>query len=423
MKQHHHSWIGSIVLVLMLLLILLLTLQQAAALGIRPAKTSIDSEETKKLDGTFWIVNNDHLEFTVRVYVEGELAEYVKLNDKKEISFRQDDDAKPIEFSIKLPKEIPPGKATADIVIEQELESPSSDTISSKLLLRHKIEVLGPYPDKYIVAKLNFQEQGKKIRLVAEVENKGKKDLGTVQTRFYVNDRQQKQQVLETEAAPLAKDENKLLATEIDQALFGVGEFNVLASISYDDQKLELEKKMMIGKPEIDIAYFDRFLIANKINKYSLDLMNKWNKEIRNVFVEVEVKKQEAEGKKEEQKVDEFRTKSIDIEGLATRRINDYYNAEGREKGKYHFDMVVNFWNNVRMEQKRFPVEMVSEEEIENIDLRKNLAGKAAGQSSSGTSPWLWISIAIGTAVFTAGVIWMLRIRMLRRKRQQGDAF
>ena len=71
----------------------------AAALGIRPAKTTIISNEVdvSELDGIFWVVNDGGREFTTSLYVEGEMSEYVTLKEQA-LTFRADDDAKAVEF-------------------------------------------------------------------------------------------------------------------------------------------------------------------------------------------------------------------------------------------------------------------------------------------------------------------------------------
>ena len=250
-------------------LIFILTIQFCIALGVRPAKTVMLSEETDKLDGTFWIVNNDQMAFSAKVYAEGEMAQFIELKTKdKDLVFREDTDALPVEFKINLKKDqVPPGESTANIIVEQMLDSASANTISAKIVLKHKVIVQGPYPDRYITAKLNFFESGDRIRMVSEVKNLGKLDINEVQTKFYVNDREQKKHVLESGKIALKTKENKLLDANIDKDLFQRGEFEVSAVTTYDDQKVEIIKNLVVGQPGVDITYFNKFFVAHKINE------------------------------------------------------------------------------------------------------------------------------------------------------------
>lgn len=350
-------------------LALMLTLSLALALGVRPAQTTIISDESKTGIVEIWVVNNDQREFTVKVYLEGEMSQYITL-ETEELAFRADDDAKPIRFIANLPDSVPPGVSTANVVIEEGLPSLDANVISSKVVLKHKVVVQGPYPDLYLKPKLNFHDRGEYIEFVSEVKNLGKKDIQQVQTKFYVNDKQQQAHTLETETTSLQTKENKLLTSWLEKDLFELGEFEVSAVTTYDGQTVEMIKSLLVGRPEVDITYFDEYFQAYKINEYTMDLQNKWNKEVKNVYVDVEVKR-------DEQEIDEFRTKSVDIEGLATERVNDYFDVRDKSPGKITFEMIVNFWNTYQMDKKIFQGELLTEEQAQSI------VGKAFGPGKS----------------------------------------
>ena len=160
---------------------------------------------------------------------------------------------------------------------------------------------------------------------------------------------------------------------------------------------MELYKTLLIGKPEIEITYFDRYLIAHKVNQYTLDLLNKWNQQIRNVYVDVEVLR-------EGQKIDEFRTRSVDIEAEMMQRISDYLDAKDKGTGKYTFEMTAHFWALVRMDEKKFIFEtnLVTEEDAAKLNLvPPALTGAAVGFGGfSGAAPWLLVGILLGMIGF-----------------------
>src|SRR3989344_5873282 len=383
------------------ILILLAIIQIVTAIGIRPAKTNIAVDEYEenniKIDGKLWVVNNDQREFTVDIYEEGEMAEFVKIKtDPKKLTFRPEDEAKEVDFEIKFKKDdIPPGSSIANIVIEERFGDAQDNAVSSKLLLKYKITFTGPYPDLYIEGSLNFHEKRNEVELVTEVKNLGKKDINEVQTTFYVNDKEQKQHQLETPTASLNTKETKLLTTTIEKDNFNeAGQYEVSAVTKYDDQTLELYKTLLIGKPEVDITYFDRYLIAHKVNQYTVDLLNKWNQQIRNVYVDVEVFKGG-------NKIDSFRTRSVDIEAEMMQRVSDYLDAKDKGPGRYTFEMTVHFWNLVRMDEKKFTfnTDLVTEEDAQKFNLAPPaLTGAAVGMGGTFSiiAPWLLIGILLG---------------------------
>ncbi len=374
----------------------LLCLTSVLALGIRPAKMSLAIEEGRDYTGQFWVVNNEGREFSVTISVGGEMGPYVTVHTT-ELNFRSDDGAKAVDFEVHLPEQVPPGESKAIITIEENLAAAAPNVISSKIVLKYDVLVQGPYPDKYVLPKLNFYESGDEIRMVSEVENRGKKDIDTIQTVFYVNDKHQQVQALETLSTNLASKETKLLDARITRSAFELGEFSVSAVTTYDDQKVELLKKLIVGQPEVDITYFDKYFIAYTINQYSLELLNRWNQQLENVFVEVEVKK-------EGQAIDQFRTKSVDLEGNMAKRINDYFNAKDKGPGTYTFEMAVNFWNLVRDEQKKFTFESELVDDEGALQDAVALAGKASRQQAGASAE----TAASSGASFSAILVWLL---------------
>ncbi len=376
--------------------LLLLCLGSAFALGIRPAKMSLAIEEGRDYTSQFWVVNNEGREFSVIVSLGGEMAQYVTLHTT-ELNFRSDDGAKAVDFEVHLPETVPPGESKAILTIEENLAAAAANVISSKIILKYDVLIQGPYPDKYVLPKLNFYESGEEIRMVSEVENLGRKDINTIQTVFYVNDKNQQVQELETPSTDLPSKESKLLDARITRSAFEQGEFIVSAVTTYDDQQVELVKKLIVGQPDVDITYFDQYFIAYRINQYSLELLNKWNSRLENIFVDVEVKK-------EGQKIDHFRTKSVDLEGEMTKRINDYFNAKDKGPGTYTFDMVVNFWNLVRDEQKKFTFESELVDDEDALQEAVSLAGKASRQQMGASSE----TAASSRASFSTILLWVI---------------
>ena len=93
----------------------------------------------------------------------------------------------------------------------------------------------------------------------------------------------------------------------------------------------------------------------------------------------------------------------MDIDKEARKRLQDYFDARNKNPGSYSFEMVVNFWNQYRMEEKRFPVELLPEDEFEALPAPA-LTGAAAASGLSGSM--LALLIVIG--VLLLGIIMFL---------------
>jgi len=354
---------GAVLLVLLFVLAFSYALPPVSAFGIQHTQTEIYSDQTKHFEGEFWIVNDDHENMELEVGVEGALEDYVAL-EKDKVKFMSSDEIKAVRFKIDIPESLPPGETVTYITVSQKFNADKGNVIESRIMLKHAITVYGPLPDKYIKAKLNFRENNDKVELISEVKNMGKKKISSVKTLFTVNGIEQESPIA-TEEKSLDVHETKLLKAELDRDKFTNGEYKVSAVTTYDGFQVETTKSMRIGKPVVEVVYFDKYFIYNQINKYIMDLENKWNQQIENVYVDVTVLK-------DNKTIDSFRTPSVNIQGLMIKRVSDYFDATGKPKGEYAFDMVVHFWNTYKMEKKRFYSKIISPEEYKVAEVKDN---------------------------------------------------
>lgn len=405
-------------ILIILVIFFLLSSQLALPLGVRPAKTNLDSNTLFDFySGSFWVINNDYLDSQLKIYVTGEMAEYVNL-DNEELTFRDDEDAQEVKFNVTLPEEVPPGQSVAVIVIEEELGINDGSTISSKLILKHKIYITGEYPDKYIETKLNFHELENDFEIVAEVENLGKEEISNIKTTFYVNDQKQVLETLETSSGSLAKKENKLLTARLNKEILENGEFEVLAKVEYDGQSQEVVKKLIYGEPEVEVSYFNDYFVTGSINPYTLELLNKWNQKVENVFVDVVVKKVLTNESYE--KVDDFRTVPTEISAFQREVINGYFDATEREEGNYVFSMVVNFWNIYKMSQKDFEVSVINKNE--SVESVSSFTGATLTENESLSKDKSYVKTFAIILIVLFGIIVNTFVVLLitRRKRDDG---
>jgi len=347
-------------------IVLLIVIEGVLGLGLRPAKTTISFEPDLERTYQFKIVNNDHKDLDVDVEVEGELADYLELPTKT-AHLDKDQELLYFDFKIKLPKELSPGGVEGRIIITEKLEEVevSGNVFNARLKVAHKVIVNVPYPEKYLDAEIEYEEKPESIDLKLSAKNLGREDIGALKTTFEVYDDDKKLISAETSEESLEANENKVLSASIDKSKVKYGEFNILASIFYDNYWLELEKKLVMGRPEIEILYFDKYFIFGKINKFTVDLLNKWNKELRNVFVDVFVFK---DGKQ----VESIRTASFEMEGYESKKVEGYFDAN-KELGDYDFEVVVNYGE--EKTHKKFKGSILEEEKGEKIQEEKSSKG------------------------------------------------
>ena len=198
----HFNLKSLLIFTIILILIISLT-TNTEALGVRPAKTNIIFQpgETKTIE--LKIVNTDHKDFEVEITLEGDLAKYVKLK-KEKIKFKADEEIKHIMKIIKMPKLLPPGTITGDLLITELIKSgetpkiyfgddeiitqteETENTVVARVSIKHRITVEVPQQDKYVEVTLDYREQKEDIDMITEVKNLGLKDVKTLKTELEV---------------------------------------------------------------------------------------------------------------------------------------------------------------------------------------------------------------------------------------------
>src|SRR3989344_8368759 len=75
------------------------------AIGVSPARKTIDFSQGYRENVTFNVLNNEHKDMKVVIYVEGDLNESIKLSETL-LEFRADENSKELSYDITLPSKL-----------------------------------------------------------------------------------------------------------------------------------------------------------------------------------------------------------------------------------------------------------------------------------------------------------------------------
>lgn len=340
--------------IIAIIIMLAINAGTADALGVRPAKTDIIFQpgETKTIG--FKIVNTDMKDFEVELSLTGDLARYVQLNPEK-IHFKADEEMKEISRKIKMPSMMPPGTITGDLLIteivkikdspkvyfgDEEIITQTDDeesTITARVAIKHKITVTVPRQEKYIEASIEYREQKEDTSVITEVKNLGLQNVNALQTETVVMENEQKIADFASDTVPLPSLDAKTFYSSVSKEQAYQGEYELVSTIKYDEKEVEITKTMMLGIPEIKILTFDKFFKEKTINEFRIDLENKWNKDIKNIYATIELTKNGKEI------IEPTRTTSMDIEGRAKKTMNSYLDLTSVNEGEYMCKVTVNY--------------------------------------------------------------------------------
>lgn len=342
------------VFIIAIVLMLAVNAGTADALGIRPAKTDIIFRPGETKTVGFKIVNTDMKEFDVELSLKGDLARYIKV-DPITLHFKADEEMKEFSKTITMPSMMPPGTITGDLLVteavkigkgpkvyfgEEEIITQAEDeesTITARVAIKHKITVTVPRQEKYVEASIEYREQQEDTNVITEVKNLGLQDVNTLQTETTVMEDEQKIADFASDTVPLPSLDTKTFYSSVSKQKAYQGEYELVSTIKYDEKEVEITKTMILGSPEIKILSFDKFFKEKTINEFKIDLENKWNKDMKNIYATIELTK---DG---QQAIEPTRTTSIDIAGRTKQTMNSYIDLTNVNEGEYVCKVTINY--------------------------------------------------------------------------------
>lgn len=351
---------------LLIVSVLIIFSTNALALGISPAKTELKFEPGQEKTITYKVVNNDRSFIDAYMYVQNELENYIKL-EQTNVTIDQDEEFKEYSFKLKFPDSLPPGRRESKIIVEERIPQLKlgDSYISARLKLAHKIFVDVPTPDKYLTVQISATDTGETLEIQADVKNEGDKNIEKLKSSFEVQEGDKTLAKADSDEKSLnAKGEAQLKA-EVEKN-FGNGEYNIVADISYDDNSLELTKKIVVGAPKIEALTIDKIFIADKINELNVDLKNNWNKKIGEVYTIASL----YDGST---KISDIRSTTVSIEPKEVKKIKSYLDARSTKTGKYALELETVFADTST--KQRFDVEFVTDEEFAKRAARTAASG------------------------------------------------
>lgn len=336
----------------------LILINIAAALGLAPAKKTIRYEPGPQTY-TYKIINNEQRDLQLSLYAIGQLADYITFKQDN-ISVDASEDIKEFRFTVNLPEGLSPGENIGKIVIEETIVKKKVETgIYTKLRVISKLITNVPYPEKYIKVRIDMNDAQKDqpMDIATTVTNLGRKDIQEVKAEFGIFDNQTRIEELETETKSLARGETEKLLTRLNTSDYKSGFYSAIATISYDQHELEIGRDFKVGDVYVEILDYTKYFIQGRVNKFDIDVENKWNKKIRNAFALIYIAG-----------FDVIKSLTYDLEPWQIQTIISYWDTSDVEKGKYDSNVTLKYVNKTTVKQGNVYV-------VDEKEFKKSLAG------------------------------------------------
>ncbi len=331
-------------LVLLMLTTIILLSSNVSGFGVGPSRQYISYTPGETIEGELYLMNDEKNTFKVGIYVEGDLADYVTL-DQQLLDVGRNDMIKVVPYKIKFPKKSPrPGDNKVKIVFREfstDKDVDKGSSVRANLAIAAEIVIQVPYPGKYAEGQLfisNAEDMDKPTKFTVLLDNYGTEDIAQAQAHINIfSPTGDKVGETETNARSLGAKEEVRLDALWDKEV-KMGSYIAKAKVTYDNRSLTLEQPFDLGRFTIELSDItvDKFKLGD-VAKFNIKLANNWNKKIDSVYSEVIITDEN------EKEITRFKTAAIDIPAEEVGQLEGYWYTEGVAPGYYTIKFIVHY--------------------------------------------------------------------------------
>ena len=209
------------------------------ALGITPARTTLDFQAGLKKTITFMIINSEGKDMKLQgMVLPGELDKYISL-PIKDFFISAAEPQKDFSYEINLPSTLSPGLHTGEVLVmvAPENNSQANTQISATLAVVTQLYIYVPYPGKYANADMVVYNAnaGEDVTFVFPVVSAGEFDLTSVKAIVDIyNSMNEKIDSFVTDTISVPSGQKKEIVYKWKENV-SVGNYRAVASLVYDE--------------------------------------------------------------------------------------------------------------------------------------------------------------------------------------------
>jgi hypothetical protein len=372
------------------------------ALGITPARTTIDFEKNLKRSVAFDILNAGGGDIKVVFSAQGELAEYISL-PVRESNILGSEKVKSFSYELNLPSGLSPGIHTGEVYAMQLPSGATSEgsQILATLAVVTQVHLYVPYPGKYANAKMYVYgaNVGEDIKFVIPVVSAGEFDLSSVRANVDIYNKLGEKVAgfnIETVSIPSGTKKELVYNWKADVA---IGEYLAKAAIVYDDGTINLEERFSIGSKELELQEISvGGFSLGQIAKLDMLVENKWSEDIGGAHIETLIK--DAEG----DVVSSFQSAAQDVPALSKKNFASYWDTAGVREGDYDAEVSIKYGDKTSNKNLKFEV---SQNELVVIGLGYVISA----EGDSGTDTIVVVLIVVIVLMVLINLLWFFLLR------------
>lgn len=314
--------------ILFLFLFIFFIRLSSAGLGISPSVAFFHFEPGKEIVITYHIYA-DEPDKKINISFDGDLKNFAKAN--KNLLIGPDS----ILVTLTLPNSLdPPGDHILSVVASEMSPDGKGGFFSTFITVIGDVKIRVPYHGEYVEATLAVPDAnaGDDIPVTLHMINRGNKQA-IAQGRVSIYTLGKQVGSISYPVALLEANDGEQSLTEILSTKdFTPGDYFAEATVSYG-KSFTTNKTFRVGSLFVNVSNFTTVLEKNGIQKFYVDVESRWNKELTDVFADVNIS-----GNRNES----FRTPSVTLSPWEKTRLEGFLDTTNLE-GNYDTHIVLNY--------------------------------------------------------------------------------
>jgi hypothetical protein len=389
-----------------IVLLVVILMNSVFALGVSPVRKAFNYAPGT-ISGSIELSNNQNQDVDIIIYASGEYKDIISF-DKRIINFESGDNSEEINYKLTLSQGMDPGRHDIIVNIDTVNAGLESDITAKNTILAH-VYIDVPYPGKYIDSKFNIDSKntGETTAFTISLFSRGSQQVddisGTVIIKGPTNEEITR---IDTNSISLAPEKSgKIVATWV--ANVNPGLYYVEAIINYAGKQIVERNTFVIGEKTLNIkdVLIENFRLGN-IAKIDVIAESTWNKDIKDVYAEVDVIDEKG------LTVSTVETLTQDITPLGRAILSGYWDTKGLTIGNY--DINVKLFYGDKISEKLFQT-IINMDSI-HIEDSLLIAGQVTGvDTGKGTSTLTLLIIAV-LVLIIINVFWFTVLKKIQKK-------
>lgn len=321
---------------LLFIIITLLLAGNVYAIGLSPARVSLNFEPNIVKEMTFTIVNTIDSEIKAEISVEGELSPY--LTFESTLVPLAPGEHKKVKAALSFPEQIKGGDNVLIVRITEIRKATSMINVRAEVI--GKIFIKAVYEGYYAEPRLIIKSSdvNEKVKFELEIANYGKENI--TQASAFINLLDQNENKIATidtnnlDEVIRSHEKATLYAEWMPDVNAGL--YKAKATVIYHDKTAAAEQEFRIGELFVDIINLPESIIANKINEINIEIENTWSNTISNIYADIIVKK-------DGNTIAASKTLSENVNAREKKTIKGYVDTSNLVAGEYDLEVLLHY--------------------------------------------------------------------------------